>query len=173
VSFRDLDEFLLDRPIELPIRGKTYQFPGSIPARSGLLLQRIAAAAEKAQTEIVEGRISTLDLAAEVLSNEEETDLRGEIMGATELEMAKDGLSTAHTTHVFRTLITWHMAGPEAAEVAWERQGEAQAPNRATRRASKASASSTRKRASTSGTTTRTPAKATARRGATSSSTGA
>lgn len=173
MSFRDLDDFLVVTPIKLPIKGKDYQFPGSISARSGLLLQRIAAAAERAKADILDGKTSTLDLAAEVLNDEEETDLRSEVMGGTEQLMADDGLTTAHTTHVFRTLLTWHMAGPEAAAVAWERQGEAPAPNRATRRASKGSASTTRKRASTSGTTTRAPAKATGRRGASSSSAGA
>jgi hypothetical protein len=158
-AFRDLDEFLIDEPIRLPIRGKTYSFPGSIPARTGLLLQRLGVAAEKAKQDIKAGAADPTALAAEVFSDSEETDLRGEIMGATEQEMADDGLTTAHTTHVFRTLMVWHMAGEDAAMKAWEAVGPQPAPNRAARRAaSKASATTTKRPASTSGTSTPTSA---------------
>jgi hypothetical protein len=158
-QFRDLDEFLVDEPIRLPIRGKTYSFPGSIPARTGLLLQRLGAAADKARTSIKAGAANPAELAAEVFSDSEETDLRAEIMGPAEQEMADDGLTTAHTSHVFRTLMVWHMAGEEAAMKAWEAVGPQAAPNRAARRAaSKASGSTTKRRASTSGTSTPTPA---------------
>jgi hypothetical protein len=161
-AFRDLDEFLIDEPIRLPIRGKTYEFPGSIPARTGLLLQRLGAAAEKASASIKAGTANATELAAEVFSDSEETDLRAEMMGDTEQQMADDGLTTAHTTHVFRTLMVWHMAGEEAAMKAWEAVGPQPAPNRAARRASKASATTTRRPASTSGTSTPTPGSATA-----------
>jgi hypothetical protein len=137
-AFRDLDEILVDKPIGLPIKGKMYEFPGSIPARTGLMLQRIAAAAQKAKNA------GPTELAEEVLSDEEEIDLRGELMGSTEVEMARDGLTTAHTSHVFQTLLIWHMAGEEAAAQAWESLGKAPAPNRAQRRASKGSASTTK-----------------------------
>lgn len=167
-AFRDLDEILVDKPVRLPIKGKTYEFPGSIPARTGLMLQRIAAAAHKAKNA------SPTDLAEEVLSDEEEIDLRGELMGSTEVEMARDGLTTAHTSHVFQTLLIWHMAGEEAAAAAWESLGKVQVPNRAARRASRGSASTTRSPASTS-TTTTPPRKraAPASPGSASSSTGA
>lgn len=154
MAFDDLDGFLVVQPIRLPIRGKTYEFPGSIPARTGLLLQRLAAEADRARS----GDTEPADLATEVLSDDEEVDLRGEIMGKAEQEMADDGLTTAHTRHVFQTLLVWHMAGPEAAERAWRTLGEAKPPNRAERRAaSKGSASTTRSPGSGSGTTTRRP----------------
>lgn len=175
MGFRDLDEFLTEQPIELPIRGKVYRFPGSIPARTGLLLQRLAAAAARAP----EGTDQTAatEMAAEVLSDSEELDLRAEVMGDAEAEMADDGLSTAHTAHVFRTLMVWHMVGQGAAEKAWEQLGPPPAPNRAARRTvSSVSATSTRSPASTTRTSTRGSApKATrvaARRGPLSSPSG-
>lgn len=174
-AFRDLDEFLTTPPIELPIGGRLYEFPGSISARSGLMLQRILSAAEEASEGIRDGSVRAADLAEQVLLDDDtEHDLRAEIMGDGEQQMAADGLTTAHTTHVFNTLLVWHTAGPEAAQAAWEHMGEAQAPNRAARRqASKAAATSTRSPASTSGTSTgaRTAA-ATSPRGARSSGTG-
>jgi hypothetical protein len=140
-AFRDLDEFLVDQPIELPIRGKNYRFPGSISARTGLLLQRMGAKADEAR-RAGQGpaELASAAMDAEVLDDETELDLRRELMGDTEAEMARDGLTTAHTGHVFRTLIVWHMAGEEAALAAWTALGNVQAPNReARRKASKAS----------------------------------
>jgi hypothetical protein len=152
-QFRDLDEFLVDEPIELPIRGKTYRFPGSVSARTGLLLQRMGASADQARRAGKSGTAAASDVFdAELLDDDTESDLRREIMGDAEAKMAKDGLTTAHTEHVFRTLIVWHMAGEDAALLAWERLGNVQAPNREARRGSKASGTSTRSPASTTGT---------------------
>lgn len=155
-TFRDLDLILVDKPIRLPIRGKTYEFPGNISARTGLLLERLGAEAQKAKLDVDSGKADPAALAAEVFSDTEELDLRREVMGDTEAEMARDGLTTGHVRHVFQTLLVWHMTGEEAAAKAWESLGEAPAPNRAARRGSKGSASTTKRRASTSGTTTRT-----------------
>jgi hypothetical protein len=170
-GFRDLDDLLAesggDRPIELPIRGKVYAFPSSISARSGLLLARMAAVAQAEQS----GGKAAPDPDLELLSDGEEVDLRAEMMGATEVEMARDGLTTAHTRVVFMTLLTWHLAGEEAALAAWESAGKAPA-NRATRRARSAAASTTRKRGSTSGTTLVAVKSAPASRGRRSSTTG-
>ncbi len=175
MGFRDLDEFLVVTPIELPIGGKTYQFPGSVSAHTGLVLQRILSAAEDASEDLRAGRVTGTEIAEQILLDDvQEGDIRAELMGDGEAQMAADGLSTAHTSHVFNTLLVWHTAGPEAAEAAWERLGEAPAPNRETRRqASKGSASTTRRPGSTTGTSTRAPAKAaTARAGRSSSATG-
>lgn len=163
-KFRDLDEFLVDKPIELPIRGKIYRFPGSVSARTGLLLQRMGAVAEQAHrhgSDPATAATETLD--SELLDDAAEQDLRREIMGDAEVEMARDGLSTAHTGHVFRTLIVWHLAGEDAALQAWERLGNVTAPNREQRRAaSKGSGTSTRRAGSTAGTTSRRKRPATA-----------
>lgn len=166
-TFRDLDEILVDKPIRLPVKGKTYEFPGSIPGRTALMLQRLTSAADKA---VREGGADAAELAQEVFSDSEEVDLRSQVMGTGEAAMAADGLTSAHTNHVFRTLLVWHMSGEEAAAKAWESLGEAQAPNRAARRAT---ASTTRSRASTSGTTTPPRKRAAASPGRKSSSTGA
>lgn len=155
-TFADLDGILVVTPIRLPIRGKTYEFPGTITARAGLLLHRMSIAAEKAQADVKAGKVKAADLAKEALSDGEEIDLRAEVMGDVEREMADDGLTSAHVHHVFQTLLVWHMAGEKAAEKAWVELGEVQAPNRAARRASKGSASTTKRPASTSGTSTRT-----------------
>lgn len=159
MTFRDLDDFLVVRPIELPIRGKTYQFPGTITARAGLLLQRITAA--------VGGEASE----AQAVLDGAEASLREEILGDTEAQMVEDGLTAAHVNHVLQTLMVWHMAGPEAAEAAWEQMAaDPQEPNRAERRAATAKKSN-RSPASPAGSTSRRKPPA-ARRGEPSSSTG-
>lgn len=175
MPFRDLDEFLVTAPIELPIRGKSYQFPGAISGRAGLLIRRLAEVADEARQARDEGRV--VDETAQVLSEDDEVDLRAELLGDGEREMVDDGLSTAHIAHVFQTLMVWHLAGPEAAEQAWERMAvDPPKPNRQERRsASAGSATSTRQRASTSGTSSprkRQPSKVSARRGGTSSPAG-
>jgi len=117
-AFRDLDEFLVVEPIELPIKGKVYSFPGEISARAWLLLQPV-------------------DLDEEVVDDEYEVKLRQEILGGVEQEMVEDGLSSAHIKAVFYTLIAWHLSGQETALEVWNKQGKAPAPNRAARRASR------------------------------------
>lgn len=165
-AFRDLDDILVDKPIRLPVKGKTYEFPGSIPGRTALMLQRLAAAADKAHRK---DNTDASALAQEVFSDSEELDLQAEVMGDGQTAMAADGLTSAHINHVFRTLLVWHMSGEEAAAKAWESLGEAPAPNRAARRAT---ASTTRSRASTSGTTTPPRKRAAASPGRKSSGTG-
>lgn len=155
-DWQDLDDFLVISPIRLPIGGKTYSFPGSLSGRSGLLLQRIGAASAKAALRAKTGT-KVQEMSDELLSDAQEIDLRTEIMGDTEAELIADDVPAVKITHVFRTLMTWHMAGEAAAKEAWTSLGEAPAPSRAARRASRESAKSTRSQGSTS--TTSTPAR--------------
>ena len=47
MAFKDLDEFFVIKPIRLPIRGKVYEFPGSVSGRTGLLLHRMTEQVEQ------------------------------------------------------------------------------------------------------------------------------
>jgi hypothetical protein len=168
MPFRDLDEFLVVPTFDLPIRGKTYRFPGTISAKAGLMLQRLELTAARAK-----GVEDAQKQALDELDPEQPIDLNHEVMGDVRAEMVADGLSQAHVQHTFMTLLIWHLHGQDAAERVWERKqpGEAPAPSRAARRASSGTGKSTRTPASTSGTRTRTAPSKRARpatRGATS-----
>ena len=134
MAFKDLDSFLVIKPLVLPIRGKEYAFPGELSAKSGLLLQRLDARDESEPD-------------AQLLSDAEEKQLHDEILGDAEAQMVADGLTNTHIKVAFYALIAYHLYGLEAAEAVWNAQGEAIAPNRRTRR-SKAPAKSTRSRGS-------------------------
>ncbi len=166
-KFRDLDEFLTVEPIELPIGGKVYEFPGEVSARAGLLLQRIGSmvltvAATEGDPAAAGAALSERD--RELLSDGEEMDLRAELFGDAEADMIADGLTSAQIRHVFMTLVVWHAFSEDAAVAVWEGKAASPEPaNRAERRASKATtgrsgagASTTKRRASTSGTSRRT-----------------
>jgi hypothetical protein len=140
MAFRDLDEFLVVPPLVLPIRGKRYEFPGAISARSWLLLQRVS------------NRIGDASAPEdEVLSEAEELELRAEMFGGIEPQMIEDGLSTEHIRVTFYTLLAFHLSGRDAAELYWNAQGEAPASSRTTRR--QETTKSTRSRGSTAGST--------------------
>ena len=144
MAFRDLDEFLVVTPVRLPIRGKTYEFPGAISARSWLLVQRMGEQFDRARRAEAAGEEYDPDEVA--IDDTEEVDLRGELFGPAEAEMVADGLTSAHLERVFFTLIAYHLSGIEAAEAVWEHaertaSGKPPAPNRATRRKGTSAAS--------------------------------
>lgn len=167
MAFRDLDEFLTVKPLVLPIGGKEYAFPGDVGGASWLLLQRVGQRMRYGE-----------DPDAVAMTNAEETALKAEMFGAARDEMIADGCTSTHMQAVFQTLLAFHLSGRDTAEMVWNAQGEAPAPNRAARRhppkkATSGTAKSTRLRGSTPGTTsakTKTPAPATP--GPTSLSTG-
>ena len=130
MAFRDLDDFLVVKPIDLPIRGKVYHFPGAISAASGLRLERFTALT-RAQSEGED-----VDPDELVLIGDDADALEAEMFGDTKAEMIADGLTTAHVAAVFDTLMAYHATGSLAvAESVWEdHAGESPAPNRATRR---------------------------------------
>ncbi len=157
-DFEDLADFLVVEPKTLPINGVRYDFPGDVSARAYLLMQHVletgigAAAAER------EGR--TYNAKELVLDDTAELDLRAEVFGDCAQEMRENEVSAAFQNRAFHTLMVWHVMGRDAALSMWRSgggaQGGAPAPNRAARRsASKATATSTPRRASTSGTPSR------------------
>ena len=146
MAFRDLEEFLVVEPLELPIRGKLYRFPGEISARAWLLVQRLGEKYERARRAREAGR--PIDPEEEVLSDLDEGALRSEMFGDAQGEMIADNLTSEHMKRVFYVLIAFHLSGREAAEAVWNQAGELKAPNREVRRAE---AKSTRSRGSHAG----------------------
>lgn len=127
MTFKDLDEFLSVDPVEIPIRGKTYSFPGEISARAWLLVQKLGSAYGAAK----DGQIDTDEIA---LTDGEEVDLQAELFGGIEREMAADGVTSGELKLVFGTLVIYHLTDQATAEKFWDARGEAPAPNREARR---------------------------------------
>lgn len=157
MALRDLSEFLTTAPIELPVRGTVYRFPGTVSGRTHLLLQameaRALAEAEAERTgKPVAPDEELLDDLGEVNLQAEMMTFEGEDVGR---RMALDGCSAAEIRHVFVTLNVWHMQGRTAGERAWESAGLVD-PTRANRETRRAAARTTPSRASTSGTRKRT-----------------
>lgn len=148
MAFRDLDDFMVVKTIDLPMRGKVYSFPGAISAASGLRLERFTALT---QLDHEGGEVDPDEL---VLVGDDADALEAEMFGDTKAEMIADGLTTAHVSAVFDTLMAFHATGSlEVAERVWEDHvGESTAPNRAARRKKPAQA-----RGSHSGSTARKP----------------
>jgi hypothetical protein len=107
-KFRDLDEFLAPPPLELPIHGKVYTFPGEISARTWLKLQSI-----------------------EALTEQNEQVLMAELCGDQLEVMLEDGVTDRQLKAVLGTLMAFYLYDREVALTAWEMQGKASAPKRA------------------------------------------
>lgn len=181
MAFKDLREFSQGRHIDLPIDGVTYRIE-DVDAETGLLIQRLMDAGIQAGQTGQE-----LDLDEDLLDDAQELSTYESVLGDAYRQMVDNGVPWADLKRAAMTAMIWIYFDEETAERFWESgsAGEAVAPvtgqpptgaNRATRRASSASARSTRSRASTKPTkasrsTTRT--KAPASRGRTSGSSGA
>jgi hypothetical protein len=180
MAFKDLREFSEGRHIDLPIDGVTYRID-DVDAETGLLIQRLMDAGIRA------GQVGgAVDMDEELLSDAQELNSYEDILGDAYQQMVDDGVGWAALKRAAVTTMMWIYFDEETAEKFWE-SGSAEkavAPetgqpptgaNRHTRRASAATASTTRKRAS--GTATRasrsTAAKKAASRGGKSSSSGA
>jgi len=153
VSFQDLSEFF-ESSLRLPIRGKEYVVP-SPDAETGLWVQMMMSTAAKAARgqDVDPEKIAALDL-----DDDEERGLFGRLLGSAFDEMIEDRIPWEHVKHAGMTALIWTNGTLEDAEKFWATAGqlpEAPAPNRETRRASKASGTTMRSRASTSGTRTR------------------
>lgn len=149
MSFKDLDDFFKIKPIRLPIRGKKYAFPGSVSGRTGLLLHRMTEMAEAVKHAQETGEAPDLDAAA--LDDAGEINLRREVLGDTEQLLLDDDIPAVYIDHVFKTLIVWHQFGEEVAQQVWEDvPGAPKAPtDRKPPKGTSASATGTRKQAST------------------------
>jgi hypothetical protein len=152
--FEALDE-LLDEAIELPVpipgqtERKMYRVE-SPSAKDGLQIERMTNVA----VQLANGgeNINT-----ELLDDEEEIDLYRSLLGPVYDVMVADGVKWVWMRHVSITVLMWVSSGLQAAERFWAAAGnpELMAPNRETRRAQQAGSAaetSTRGRASTSGT---------------------
>lgn len=128
MTFRDLDEFLVVKPIVLPIHGKTYEFPGEISARLQLQLWQMNERFQKARTQ-------EFDPGEELLSDASEAEIRSAMFGEAEAQMVADDCTSTDIRTVFNTLIAYHLSGEDVAKTIWESAGEAPAPNRQERRA--------------------------------------
>lgn len=158
MPFQDLDELLGSPKKELPVGGRLLTFPDRISAETGMVLLRISQRAKDNPEAAQDGDA----LVADLLDDDGWQAVQTEVMGRTPEEMLADGLMGDRAAHVFKTLIIWHVYGREAAEKAWSQVGNPPAPNRATRRASKAPAKSNPGRGSRAGSTTPEPDDATA-----------
>lgn len=164
MSFKDLDEFFAIQPIRLPIKGKTYSFPGSVSGRTGLLLHRMTEMAEEVKRASDAGEEP--DFGEQVLDDAGETDLLKEVLGDAHQEMLDDGLPHAYIDHAFKTLIVHHQFGAEVAEQVWldvpgaPKEPEDRKPK--ARKATSASATTTKRQGSTKSTSSEKSAAATA-----------
>lgn len=155
-EFGDLTEFLVVEPKSLPIDGVTYDFPGDVSAQAWLVIQHALQTGVAAKVASDRGEDYTAK--ALVLDDDAEIDLRAELFGDCAQEMTDNGVSSAYQTHALMTLMVWHVYGRDAALKIWRgtTSGEAEAPNRAARRAkpraSEGSGTTTKTPASTSGT---------------------
>lgn len=150
--FEALEE-LADDALELPLKGRdgsvrTYRIP-SPSALDGLKIQRITTLAAR----LMEGG-EAIDTT--LLDDEEELDLVRLCLGPADDELLADGVDWAWRRHAGLTAMFWVTSGAETAATYWKAAGDPKqmAPNRETRRAQSgsATASTTGKRASTSGT---------------------
>lgn len=158
MSFKDLRETLAPG-LPLPIGGKTYLIK-PISAEVGLRMQdlmSVAAKVAKAKQDNTEYTPSEDDTA--VLTDAAEADLFKDALGDTWDEMLADNVSFEELKLCALTVIFHATQGAEFAEGYWNAGGKAPAPNREARRTATrtrtGAASTTRKRASQSGTTTR------------------
>lgn len=158
-GYRDLNEFF-DPGLRLPIGGKKYQIP-PIDAETGLYCQALvdAGLAEAQGSTPSEADTAKLDDLAE-------RDLYRDLLGPAYDQMIRDGVSWPALQHAAQTALIHFTAGEEAAEEFWlsggkpqpRQPGDHKAAGGQTRQRSSRStgaASTTRQRASTSGTTSR------------------
>lgn len=147
MAFKDLREFSAGKFLDLPIDGKTYRVH-DVDAETGLWVQGLMDAGIAA----AEGR----DVDAAALGDDDEQDVYGRVLGATLDELVEGGVGWSDIKHAGVTAMLWIAFDTDTAQAYWESggvPGEAPAPtagpNRASRRASAASARKTRSRAST------------------------
>lgn len=150
-KFKDLDQYLDDQ-LELTVKGKTYTFSPA-DARLGLRMQRMLAVGMGA----AHGNVDE-DAATEAMAGMEDETFFPQIMGDTYEQLLADGVPYRALTLISSTLMLWNLQGEDEAAEFWQSGGKAPAPNRAQRRAATTrtgAASTTKRRASGTGTSTR------------------
>lgn len=138
--------FIGAEAIKIEVGGKEYEFPGEVPGRTGVQVQRLFAAASDPGAPPD----------AEVLTDLDYEKIRAEILGDGQQAMLDDGVGSAAIQLVWEALFAYHGIGEAAAQAVLAR-GEAPAPakKRSARTTSTAGATRTRSQGSTSGTSTR------------------
>jgi hypothetical protein len=131
MAFRDLSEVLEPPdPKVLPINGVPVEFPRSISAKVGAMCVTLVNSMEAAQGMSVDEFLGSLGW-----SDEDADELERGLLGDDGLAKLNDlGVLGEARMRVIATLLFWHLAGQEAAEVVWEGKAPAQ-PNREQRRA--------------------------------------
>lgn len=147
-------------PLVLPIRGTEYAFSKSIPMRAGIMLVEAQAIVKSAAAE---GR----EPDEQPFTAADEQQLRRDLIGDQWDRLLADGVHAAEVEHVYRTLVTWHLSGEDAARLVWtDGQGNDASPP-----ASSASTARTTSRSSSTRKTSRaSKPKAAARSGGATSS---
>lgn len=167
-ELKELNDFLSPTLI-VPAGGKEYRF-ASVSAQTGLKIQHMMTLGFKAQAG---QNITEKDI--ELISDDEEIDFFRAVLGDTYDELLEDGISFQGLRQLTSLVTIWTTQSFEAAQQYFLAGGRAPEPNREQRRTatrtSTAAASTTRKRASQSGTST--PKRAKATPGTKSSNTGA
>ena len=127
MPFSDLSEILHEpEPLELPIRGRLYAFPGTISARAWLKLQHFGAALQQ--------RAAAGEADREAFEDMDQEELLRELCGDTLDDMLAHGVTSHELEIVLATLVAFHLSDRETAEEVWNLEGETPAPNRAQRR---------------------------------------
>lgn len=131
MSFRDLSEVLEPPdPKVLPVNGTMVEFPRSISAKVGAMCVTLVNSMEVAQGMSVDDFLGSLGW-----SQDEADELEAGLLGPDGLAKLNElGVIGEGRMRVLATLLFWHLAGQEAAEVVWEGKALSQ-PNRETRRA--------------------------------------
>lgn len=178
-GWRDLEEFLDEEFLDLPVGGKVYRIY-DVDGDTALRVRRLAKLAQDAKEALDAGQ--EIDLSAAQLDDDEEEALYEQVLGEAYEELRADGVKNQRIKFVAQTAMIWIIADEDQAKRFWDAGGKGEAaaplqgPNRHTRRASAATARTTQKPAS--GTATRasrstTRKKAPASRGTKSSGSGA
>lgn len=176
MAFKDLRDVVKARTITLPIGGVDYVIQ-DVDADTGLWAQAVF----EAGVTVHSGTEITAEQAeAVLLDDDEEPETYARFLGDAYETMRADGVRWGDLKHAALTAMVWIVMGEDQAEEYWTTPpGEGQAaaparPNRGSRRASAATARTTRKRASTTGIRASKPttSKSAASRGGKSSSSG-
>lgn len=157
MAFKDLAELADDPVLELPIDGQIFVVHG-VDAETGIWANLVL--------ELGQAAKAGKDVDGSRLDDDQERDAYRRLLGDTYQELLDAGVKWERIKHCAYTALIWitsSMSNAEEFWLTWQKsaEGEAEAlePNRASRRASAAAASTTRKRASTSGTrVSKTPA---------------
>ena len=137
----------LDGDLVLPIAGKKYRVP-EFDAELGMRVEVILNASR--------GKAS--DRQRQILTDEEERDTYRDVLGPAYDQMIKDGVTWPRLRHAALTAMFHFNISPEMAEQHWNRapaEGKAPAGSRPATRRTTGAASTTKPRASGSGTRSR------------------